>query len=136
MSGTIVRIDDLDDAVRKEIEAMNKEVIEKVNKAADKASKKAARDLKATSPVRHDGYKRKYPPGSYAKSWGVVKEGNALGVTQYTIQNAKHYQLTHLLEFGHIDAKTGRRTKAYPHIAAVNQSATDEFLREVEGMRL
>ena len=136
MSGTIVRIDELAGAVRREIEAMNKDVIEKVNNAADKASKQAARDLKATSPVRHDGYKRKYKPGSYAKSWGVAKEGNALGVTQYTVRNAKHYQLTHLLEFGHIDARTGRRVKAYPHIAAVNKSATDQFIREVEGMQL
>lgn len=136
MSGTIVRIDELAGAVQREIEAMNKDVIEKVNKAADKASKQAARDLKATSPVRHDGYKRKYPPGSYAKSWGVAKEGNVLGVTQYTVRNAKHYQLTHLLEFGHIDARTGKRTKAYPHIAAVNQSATEQFIREVEGMQL
>ena len=136
MSGTIVRIDELGDAIRKEIESMNKDVIEQVNKAADKASKQGARDLKATSPVRSDGYKRKYPPGSYAKSWGVVNEGNVLGVTQYTIRNAKHYQLTHLLEFGHIDARTGRRTRAYPHIAAVNRSATEQFIREVEGMKL
>lgn len=136
MSGTIVRIDQLDEAIAHEIEAMNREVIEKVNQAADKASKQGAKDLRAKSPVRHDGYKRKYPPGSYAKSWGVVREGNTLGVTQYTIRNAKHYQLTHLLEFGHIDAKTGRRTRAYPHIAEVNQSATEQFLREVEGMRL
>lgn len=136
MSGTIVRIDDLDKAIRKKIEAMNREAIDKVNKAAEKAANAGSRQLKATSPVRHDGYKRRYPPGSYAKSWGVVKEGNALGVTQYTIRNARHYQLTHLLEFGHIDAKTGRRTRAYPHIAAVNQSASEAFVREVEGMKL
>lgn len=136
MSGTIIRIDELDSAIRKEIEAMNREVIDKANKAAEKAANQGAKELKATSPVRHDGYKRRYPPGSYAKSWGVVKEGNVLGVTQYTIRNAKHYSLTHLLEFGHIDAKTGRRTKAYPHIAAVNKSASEAFVKEVEGMKL
>lgn len=131
MSGTIVRIDDLDDAIKKEIESMNRDVIDKVNKVADKVAKKAARELKATSPVRHDGYKRRHPPGSYAKSWGVVREGNVLGVTTYTVRNAKHYQLTHLLEFGHIDARTGRRVAGKPHIAAINQSASDEFVREV-----
>lgn len=136
MSGEIIRIDQLDSAIRQQIEAMNKDVIEKVNKAADKAAKQGAKELKAISPVRRDGYNRRYPPGSYAKSWGVVKEGNELGVTQYTIRNAKHYQLTHLLEFGHIDARTGRRTRAYPHIASVNQSAAEAFLKEVEGMKL
>ena len=140
MSGTIVRIDELGDAIRNEIESMNKDVIEQVNKAADKASKQGARDLKAASPVRTDGYNRKVLPGSYAKSWGVVKEGNVLGVTQYTIRNAKYGALTHLLEFGHILRDSGGRVYGEvgpkPHIADVNKSVNEQFIREVEGMKL
>lgn len=136
MSGTIIRIDELGDAIRKEIDAMNHEVIEKCNKAAEKAANDGVKQLKASSPVRADGYNRKYPPGSYAKSWTKKKEGNVLGVTSYTIHNAKHYQLTHLLEFGHIIAGTGRRSKAFPHIGTVNDSVSQQFIREVEGMKL
>lgn len=136
MSGTIIRVDQLGDAIRKEIESMNAEVIQKCDRAAEKAAADGVKTLKATSPVRADGYNRKYPPGSYAKSWTKKKEGNVLGVTSYTIHNAKHYQLTHLLEFGHIIAGTGRRSKAFPHIDAVNKSASEQFIREVEGMKL
>ena len=136
MSERIVRIDELSDAIKKEIESMNQEVIEKVNEIGDKASKQAAQELKATSPVRHDGYKRKHPPGSYAKSWTVQKDSNVLGVTQFTVKNAKHYQLTHLLEFGHIDPFTGKRVGVTPHIAKVNDTATKTFLEEVERIKL
>lgn len=73
MSGTIIRIDELGDAIRKEIDAMNHEVIEKCNKAAEKAANDGVKQLKASSPVRADGYNRKYPPGSYAKSWTKKK---------------------------------------------------------------
>ena len=136
MSGTIVRIDELGDAIRKEIDSMNTEVIEKCNQAAKTAAAAGVRELKATSPVRTDGYNRKYPPGSYANSWTAKDEGNVLGVHNVTIYNAKHYQLTHLLEFGHIIAGTGKRSKAFPHIDAVNKSVTQRFITEVEGMKL
>ena len=79
MSGTIIRIDELGDAIRKEIDAMNQEVIEKCNKAAEKAANDGVKQLKANSPVRADGYNRKYPPGSYAKSWTKKKrQGSVL----------------------------------------------------------
>ncbi len=136
MSGTIIRIDQLDEAIKSEIDAMNQTVIANCNKAAEKAATQGVKELKATSPVRSDGYSRKYPPGSYAKSWTKRKEGNVLGVQQYTIYNAKHYQLTHLLEFGHVIAATGGRSKAFPHIAAVNESVAQQFVREIEGMKL
>ena len=80
MSGTIIRVDQLGDAIRKEIESMNAEVIQKCDKAAERAAAEGVKTLKATSPVRADGYNRKYPPGSYAKSWTKKKEGNVLGV--------------------------------------------------------
>lgn len=136
MSNTIVRIDELSDAIRDEIDKMNKEVIEKVNDAAEHAASEAVKALKASSPVRADGYDRKYPPGSYAKSWTKKKGGNQLGVVSYTVHNEKHYQLTHLLEFGHIIAGTGRRSKALPHVANVNKSASEMFVDEVENMKL
>lgn len=137
MSGTIVRIDDLDEAIAKEIDQMNRQVIENCNKAAEKAASAGAKQLRQTSPVRHDNYHRKWPPGSYAKSWTRKKEENQLGVATYTIYNSKFYQLTHLLEFGHIIAATGERWEpSSKHITPVNQSATQQYLSEVEKMKL
>jgi hypothetical protein len=53
-----------------------------------------------------------------------------------TVHNKQHYQLTHLLEFGHVIAGTGRRSQAFPHIGAVNESAAQKFVEKVEGMKL
>lgn len=136
MSNRIVRIDELSDAIQAEIESMNKEVIDKCNEAAEHAASEAVKELKASSPVRSDGFNRKYPPGSYAKGWTKKKEGDKLGITSYTVYNSRHYQLTHLLEFGHIIAGTGRRSVSIPHIAPVNESASQQFLDEVEDMNL
>lgn len=136
MSNTIIRADQLSEAIQKELDAMNEKVIQNCNKAAEAAATQGVKELKAKSPVRSDGYSRKWPPGSYAKSWTKRNDTNALGVAGYTIYNAKHYQLTHLLEFGHIIASTGGRAKAIPHIAPVNESVAEQFVKEVEGMKL
>lgn len=46
--------------------------------------------------------------------------------------NAKHYRLTHLLEFGHAK-QNGGRTRAFPHIAEVNDWAQEEVEKRMEG---
>ena len=52
MSGTIIRIDELGDAIRKEIDAMNQEVIEKCNKAAEKAANEGVEGYLLGAPVK------------------------------------------------------------------------------------
>jgi hypothetical protein len=136
MSGSIIPIDSLSDAIKDELDSLNKEVIEKVNKAAEKAAKDGAKELKATSPVRSDGYNRKRPAGSYAKGWSAKVEETNAGLQTWVIYNRTDYQLTHLLEFGHIIAKTGKRSRAITHISPVNQSAAEEFAQNVEDMDL
>ena len=127
-----ITADQLGSAVAEALEAYNTEVTEMVNEAAQKTAQDTAKTLKSTSPVRSDGYNRKYPPGSYAKSWGFEETGAAMGQTSYTVRNANHYQLTHLLEHGHVDSKTGRRVGARPHIAAAEQAAIEEFTGLIE----
>ena len=142
-NSSIVRVDQLSSAITELIEEMNQTVIDGCNDAALKAAKAGAKELRATSPVRSDGYNRKYAPGSYAKSW-KYKEGTessskiskSYGISGYTIYNAKHYQLAHLLEFGHIIAQTGKRSKAISHIAPVNESVSEQFVSEVENLKL
>ena len=136
MSGTIVRIDGLADAIKSLVEEMNESAIEQCNRVAEEAGREAVKELKATSPVRNDNRKRKYPPGSYAKSWTLKKDTNEIGVKGVTVHNAKHYQLTHLLEFGHIIAATGERSETRPHIADANEHASQSFVEKVEGMKL
>lgn len=130
----ITRIDDLGEAIKKELESMNQEVIDKCNEAADRASAQGVKDLKATSPK---------DTGRYAKTWKRQKEADRLGTVSYTIYNDKNYRLTHLLEFGHVIKATGERkpgsktrTREQPHIDTVNKKISQQFINEVEGMQL
>lgn len=135
MSNKIIRCDQLSDAIMEELENLNEQVVENVDKAAQKEARAGVKTLRSTSPVRHDGYARKYPPGSYAKSWTSKEVSSWIGASKYVIYNKSHYQLAHLLEFGHVIAKTGGRSKAIPHIAPVNESASNNFVRVVEGIK-
>lgn len=78
-------------------------------------AQETAKRLKSSSPKR-----QRYSRG-YARSWGVVKRGDA-----YIVRNAKHYRLTHLLENGHVvrnGVGTYGRAKAIKHIAPAEEAA-------------
>lgn len=104
------------------------EYSEKVQKVVDKAGEQTAKDcaakLRNTSPKR---------TGKYAKSWTSKKEGGG-----YVVYNKKHYQLTHLLENGHVIRNkygTYGRAPAIKHIEPVEKSGIDEFqVRISEGL--
>lgn len=134
-----IAVDQLSDEVRNMLEDLNTEVAENVSEAAEKVAKDTVKTLKSTSPVRQDGMKRKYPPGSYAKSWGYEQTGEAMYRKEFTVRNKQHYQLTHLLEHGYIISKgknAGKRSKVQEHIYPAEQDAIQEFTDEVKGMKL
>lgn len=67
----------------------------------------------------------------YKHSWTSKVERTRTGISGVTY-NAKHYRLTHLLEFGHARRGGGRNTTAYEHIAPVNDWAQEEVERRME----
>lgn len=99
----------------------SKNVIRETNEAFETVSKEAVQKLKNTSPKR---------TGKYARSWTKKTEkGGSLKTDTVVIHN-KVYQLTHLLENGHIvrNAKgTYGRTNGIKHIAPVEEWAADEL---------
>lgn len=74
--------------------------------------------------------------GSYASGWRV-KKGKGSGRVKlpgFTVYNATDYQLTHLLEFGHVirNAKgTYGRTNGIPHIKPAEKWAEQEIMRKL-----
>lgn len=91
----------------------------------DKIAKEAVRKLKNTSPRKS---------GNYAKGWTIKRERSKTGVPTVTIHN-KVYQLTHLLENGHIirNAKGEYgRFNGIKHIAPVEEWASSELPLEIE----
>lgn len=122
MSSTI----DLADEIKTILDEYELEVIDDVDKAALATAKLGVKELKEKSPKsnRANG-------GAYAKSWGYTKEKMPFGYTLYVIRNRKHYQLTHLLENGHlIKNQYGSygRTKPIPHIKPVEIIVQENFL--------
>lgn len=122
MSSTI----DLADEIKTILDEYELEVIDDVDKAALATAKLGVKELKEKSPKsnRANG-------GAYAKSWGYTKEKMPFGYTSYVIRNRKHYQLTHLLENGHlIKNQYGSygRTKPIPHIKPVEIIVQENFL--------
>lgn len=107
-------------------EEYTKEVKRAANNSADVVAKEACQKLKNTSPRK---------TGDYAKGWRVKRERGTAGINTVIVHNATGYQLTHLLENGHVivNAKgTYGRTNGIKHIAPVEEWASEELPREIE----
>lgn len=93
------------------------EVDEAVDRAVVKTANEAVSELKQGKGGFND---RKYSRG-WTKQ--VVKHRL---YSEATVYNKTHGHLTHLLEFGHAKVNGGR-TRAFPHIAPVNDQVGSMF---------
>lgn len=87
-------------------------------------AKETAQKLKNTSP-RGTPHQKKY-----AEGWRVSKKRKA----DLVVHNATNYQLTHLLENGHLIVNkkgTYGRTRPIKHIAPAEEWAADELPRRI-----
>lgn len=108
--------------------------IEEVNKAISEAGKAALDDLLANSPVDtspnakiHMGKDGKLhgTQGAYRKGW-EMSTSTKNGVREVRVYNRTHYQLTHLLENGHL-AREGSFVKPVPHIKNAEDKAYEKL---------
>ena len=103
------------------LDQVNKEVEESAKKNIKAVAKESVAKLKNTSPMK---------TGSYAKGWGTKKKGDM----DVVVHNRTDYQLTHLLENGHVIRNkkgTYGRTHGIKHIAPVEEWAVDELPRRI-----
>lgn len=103
------------------LDEVNKDIQDSAKKNIQTVSKESVQKLKNTSPKK---------TGSYAKGWGVKKQGDM----DVIVHNRTDYQLTHLLENGHvIRNKNGTygRVPGKKHIAPVEEWAVDELPRRI-----
>lgn len=118
---------------------MNKilrEYQDEVDKLANEEFKEVAddtaKDLQNTSPSK---------TGDYAKGW-TVKAQKGVGKMNYVVYNRTDYQLTHLLENGHIIVNAygvqqrknggGNMTDSHKHIAPAAEKAEQELIERLE----
>ncbi len=123
-----VTIDGLDEAIKAELENYaNTEVRQASNESFAEAAKEAAKMLKKPGP-----YKKR--TGDYARDWTSGERGKRSNVITelkaFSVYNKSHYQLTHLLEHGH-QSRNGGRTRAFSHIATVNEQVGEMILGKI-----
>lgn len=126
-------IDGLDEAIKAELENWsNGELKRAVNESLEETAAVAARSLKQGGP-----YKER--TGKYTKDWTYDKRSTRTsvitGLDGYSVNNKKHYQLTHLLEKGHQLRRGGRQignVKAFEHIAPVNETLGDLAVSKIK----
>lgn len=102
----------------------SEDIQEGIDKTAQEISKQAANELKnhrGTYTVR---------TGKYNKGWRVNTK-KSRGSINCTVHNGTDWQLTHLLENGHLK-RNGGRTKAFEHIKPVEQKAINQYQQDVE----
>ena len=114
------------------VSALNREcnnTVEEVDKAVTEAGRAALDYLLNNSPVDTSksaklhirGGKLKGSSGLYRKGWRM-KTYTENGVKAVKVYNETCYQLTHLLEFGHL-AKNGKFVQPVPHIKQAEELA-------------
>jgi len=112
-----VSVDELGNAIAQEFEKYVDMTAEEVKVAVKEVADDVKDKIQSGAPV---------DTGKYKRSWTVTQTGKfALGA-EYTVHSAKHYRLTHLLEYGHAK-RGGGRTKAQPHIAQGEALAIKEL---------
>lgn len=114
---------DLAKAIGDALYEYSDEVVKATNEVLKETAKEAVDELKTAGDFQDKS-------GDYRKGWSAKTEAATLGIRKQIVYNKKHYRLTHLLEYGHAKANGGR-TRAFPHIATVEESLADKVEKKL-----
>ncbi|NEW62292.1 HK97 gp10 family phage protein [Granulicatella sp. zg-ZJ] len=117
-----VKLDDLAQAIQKELEQYQKLTNEQIKATVKEVGQETKARIQATAPKKS---------GRYRNSWIVTTTKENRNSMHVVVHSRNQYQLTHLLEFGHAK-RNGGRTKAIPHIAQAEQEAVTTFENKVK----
>ncbi len=115
-------------AIGEILDEYSKEMEAEATLVFNSLAKECVQRLRDTSP-RSKGKNA----GAYAKGWTLktTSTRQRQGIETVTVYNQSHYQLTHLLEYGH-DLPQGGRAEAKEHIAPVANWASSEIDRRLK----
>ena len=115
-----IKVDQLTNEIISCLEDFNNVTEEACERGVLTTAEEAVKMLRSAHP---SGSEQWGSWGKYNSGWTKRKEKsrNKKGIYAL-IHNKDHYQLTHLLEKGHAK-RNGGRTRAFPHIAPVEQKS-------------
>ena len=108
------------------LEDYKDEITDGVKNSVEEVAEKTVETLKRTSPKRATGKKK----GKYARGWRAKDVTWKATEREVVVHNATDYQLTHLLEKGHVN-RDGSFTAARPHIAAAETQAAKDLEEKI-----
>lgn len=118
----MVQIDRLAEEIERQLNDYAKHTTDEVKQIVLDVAKDVKDDISANAPQKK---------GKYYKSWRVKKVSENSNTLQVVVHSDKHYQLTHLLEFGHA-TRDGGRTREFPHIAPAEQRGIENFEEKIK----
>lgn len=122
-----VAYNQLAEALQNQLSEYSTAVTEQLNAAYKELADAGADELKRVHPY-HDR------TGQYSKNIAVKQRKNAqsiVGAQSYTIHSKERYQITHLLEHGHL-TRNGTRARAFPHWREAENKIEREAVKRIE----
>ncbi len=123
-----IAYDQLAETLQHQLSEYSVALTEELNAAYKELADAGVDELKRVHPY-HDR------TGQYSKNFAVKQRKNAqsvVGAQSYTIHNKKRYQITHLLEHGHLTRDGKRKTQAFSHWQDAENVVEREAVRKIE----
>ena len=126
-----VKADALANEIMSLLQQYANDVTSDMKKDIDSVARATVKKIKEKAPVRKDGKKKKYEPGSYRDSWrSTLQNENSYRKSRIVYAGGHQYSLAHLLENGHRVVLKGRNAGNAPakvHIRPAEEWASNEL---------
>ena len=119
-AGKKISVQEISDELIKTLAMYADITTEAADKAVDAAADEVISKIEQTAPRR---------TGEYAVSWRATVTNYTARGKYVVVHSPGHYQIAHLLEFGHAK-RGGGRTREFPHIAAAEEAGEKKLLDE------
>ena len=125
----VVKVDynSLSEEIQNQLKNFGTALNREINEGLKEVAEKTAETLRQGGPYNERS-------GKYTRDWDVkLRKRSYSRVTmteEYTVYNKKNYQLTHLLEKGHV-SRNGSRVRPFEHIKPAEELAEQMAISEV-----
>ena len=125
----VVKVDynSLSEEIQNQLKNFGTALNREINEGLKEVAEKTAETLRQGGPYNERS-------GKYTRDWAVkLRSRSYSSVTmteEYTVYNKKNYQLTHLLEKGHV-SRNGSRVRPFEHIKPAEELAEQMAISEV-----